>query len=52
MGTSKTTKTNDTKKQNTPSATTSQEIKTPFKLTIVSKEELEKRRIPVYPYLI
>jgi hypothetical protein len=52
MGTSKTTKTNDVKKQDTPSVATNQEVKNPFKLTIVSKEELEKRRIPVYPYLI
>ena len=33
-------------------AETKKEVKKPFKLTIVSKEELEKLRIPVYPYLI
>ena len=26
--------------------------KKPFKFTIVTKEELEKRRIPVYPYVL
>ena len=26
--------------------------KKPFKLTIVTKEELEKRRISVYPYVL
>ena len=52
MGTIKTTKTDEIKQQTTPPAATSQEVKEAFKLTIVTKEELEKRRIPVYPYLI
>lgn len=52
MGTSETTKTGNVKMQDLRDTETKKEVKKPFKLTIVSKEELEKRRIPVYPYLI
>ena len=53
MGTSKTTKTGNNKMQQDLRGTeTKKEVKKPFKLTVVSKEELEKLRIPVYPYLI
>ena len=53
MGTSETTKTGNNKMQQDLRGTeTKKETKKPFKLTVVSKEELEKLRIPVYPYLI
>lgn len=52
MGTTETTKTGNNKIQNSRDTETNKEVKKPFKLTIVSKEELEKLRIPVYPYLI
>ena len=52
MGTKQTTKTGNVKMQNLRDSETKKEEKKPFKLTIVSKEELEKLRIPVYPYLI
>ena len=52
MGTSETTKTGNNKMQDLRDTEIKKEAKKPFKLTIVSKEELEKRRIPVYPYLI
>ena len=52
MGTTETTKTGNNKMQDLRDTEIKKEAKKPFKLTIVSKEELEKRRIPVYPYLI
>ena len=52
MGTKETTKTGNVKMQDLQDSETKKGDKKPFKLTIVSKEELEKRRIPVYPYLI
>ena len=52
MGTSETTKTGNNKMQDLRETETKKEVKKPFKLTVVSKEELEKLRIPVYPYLI
>lgn len=52
MGTTETTKTGNNKMQDLRDTEIKKETKKPFKLTIVSKEELEKRRIPVYPYLI
>ena len=52
MGAKQTTKTGNVKMQNLRDSETKKEEKKPFKLTIVSKEELEKLRIPVYPYLI
>ena len=52
MGTSETTKTGNNKMQDLRETETKKKVKKPFKLTVVSKEELEKRRIPVYPYLI
>ena len=52
MGTKETTKASNVKIQDLRDSENKKETKKPFKLTIVSKEELEKRRIPVYPYLI
>ena len=52
MGTTETTKTGNNKMQDLRDTEIKKEAKKPFKLTIVSKEELEKRHIPVYPYLI
>ena len=51
MENQKTTDTTDVKngvKINVPSKTPKSKIK----FTVVTKEELEKRRIPVYPYII
>lgn len=52
MGTKETTKASNVKIQDLRDSETKKEIKKPFKLTIVSKEELEKLRIPVYPYIL
>lgn len=52
MGTKETTKASNVKIQDLRDSETKKETKKPFKLTVVSKEELEKLRIPVYPYLI
>ena len=52
MGTKETTKTGNVKMQDLRDSETKKGDKKPFKLTLVSKEELEKLRIPVYPYLI
>ena len=52
MGTAETKQTANNKMQDLRETETKKEVKKPFKLTVVSKEELEKRRIPVYPYLI
>ena len=43
---------NKAKQQEATSADVAKKNKKPFKLTTVTKEELERRRIPVYSYLL
>ncbi len=51
MENKKTTDTADVKKE-VRTNELSKALKSKIKFTIVTKEELEKRRIPVYPYII
>jgi len=52
MGTSKPKDYNTAKQQEATNADVAKKDKKPFKLATVTKEELERRRIPVYSYLL
>lgn len=52
MGTSKPQDCNKAKRQEATNANVAKKNKSLFKLTTVTKEELERRRIPVYSYLL
>lgn len=51
MGTSKP-QSDNAAQQTETNADVVKKDKKPFKLTIVTKEELERRRIPVYSYIL
>ena len=52
MGTSKPVQNESGTRKDTDNVTATQKDKKPFKLTTVTKEELERRRIPVYSYIL
>ena len=52
MGTSKPQTCDNAKQQEAANADVVKKDKKPFKLTVVTKEELERRRIPVYTYIL
>ena len=52
MGTSKPQTCDNAKQQEAANADVVKKDKKPFKLTVVTKEELEQLRIPVYPYIL
>ena len=52
MGISKPQDCNHASQQDATKADVAKKEKKSFKLTIVTKEELERLRIPVYPYIL
>ena len=52
MGTSKPQTCDNAKQQEAANADVVKKDKKPFKLTVVTKEGLERRRIPVYTYIL
>lgn len=52
MGTSKPQTCDNARQQKAANADVVKKDKKPFKLTVVTKEELERRRIPVYTYIL